>query len=121
MPIVSLVDIEHVARGAAPRRPTGQRVEFLTFGVPRAPLGGLVCAFAVLSISWTAPARGAEVATNSNSDLLADLLRHRCFVEQSLQAIVCNKSASCEFASKDQILVTACRVFGDCEIMWIQT
>ncbi len=63
----------------------------------------------------------AKVATNPASDSLTDLVGHRRFVEQFLQTIVFNETASCEFASKCQILVAAGSVFGDCEIMWIQT
>jgi hypothetical protein len=63
----------------------------------------------------------AKVATNPTSDSLADLLGHRRFVEQFFQTIVGNKTASCEFVSKYQILVAACSVFGDCEIVRVQT
>ena len=62
----------------------------------------------------------AKIATNPTSDSLADLLGHRRVVEQFIQTIVCNKTAGCEFASKYQILVAACGVFGDCEIVRIQ-
>ena len=62
----------------------------------------------------------AKVATHLTSDSVANFLGDRSFAEQFFQAIVCNKTASCEFPSKYQIFVATCGVFGDCEIMWIQ-
>ncbi len=63
----------------------------------------------------------AKVATHLSSDSVANFFGHPSFVEQHFQTILCNETASCEFASEHQILVATGNVFGDCEIVWIQT
>ncbi len=63
----------------------------------------------------------AKVAAHLISDAVANFFGYRSFVEQHFQTILCNKAASCEFASEYQILVATCNVFGDCKIMWVQT
>ncbi len=62
-----------------------------------------------------------KVAAHLISDAVANFFGYRSLVEQQLQAILCNKAASSEFASEYQILVSTGNIFGDCEIMWIQT
>ncbi len=62
-----------------------------------------------------------KVATHLISDAVADFFGYRGLVEQHFQTILCDKAASCEFASEYQILVSTGNIFGDCEIMWIQT
>ncbi len=63
----------------------------------------------------------AKVATHLISDAAANLFGYRSLAKQHFQTILCNKAASGEFASEYQILVSTGNIFGDCEIMWIQT